>query len=121
MFGFARIMMLDSTTQSTLWERLYKSWLLGVVIACISIRITECNHGNGKGRIVIAGLFPVSDNIPEATIGKGVKPAVDLAIKMINENPDLLPNHHLDIVDNDTKVCICGPLVKYFSRSKNIH
>lgn len=68
------------------------------------LSMVNCNVDNGKGRIVIAGLFPLSDNVPEVTIGRGVRPAVDLALEMVNEKSDLLPNHYLDIVDNDTKV-----------------
>lgn len=91
--------------QTLHWGLSLRKCLPGITFVFLcAIVISECNHGNEKGKIVIAGLFPVSDNVPEATIGRGVKPAVELAIKMINERSDLLPNHYLDIVDNDTKV-----------------
>lgn len=67
--------------------------------------LTICNSGKQiNGRVVIGGLFPLSEKVPEGAIGRGVKPAVDLAKEMINQNKDLLPDHILDIVDNDTEV-----------------
>lgn len=60
--------------------------------------------GSTNGRIVIAGLFPLSESVPEGVIGRGVKPAVDLAVNMVNKNKEILPHHHLQIVHNDTKV-----------------
>ena len=65
---------------------------------------TDVHGSNTKGKIVIAGLFPMSTSVPEGKIGRGVKPAVNLALKMINKNPDILGGYQLDIVDNDTKV-----------------
>jgi hypothetical protein len=64
----------------------------------------DCVFGEAKkGRIVIAGLFPLS-GVPESVIGRGCTPAVDLAVDMINNRHDLLPDHNLQIVPSDTKV-----------------
>lgn len=73
------------------------------LILCYMFQFCE-SGGNTNGRIVIAGLFPLSESVPEGVIGRGVKPAVDLAVGMVNKNKEILPNHHLQIVHNDTKV-----------------
>jgi len=57
-----------------------------------------------KGRVTIAGLFPLSHAVPEGHIGRGVRPAVNMARDLINNDDDILPHHRLDIVDSDTKV-----------------
>ena len=76
-----------------------------------NVIIGVCFHGirmmelSPKQEIVIAGLFPMSPSVKEGEIGRGVRPAVDLALKMINDDDRLLPNHHLSLVANDTQVC----------------
>lgn len=60
-----------------------------------------------KDSIHIAGFFPTSSlaNISsEGAIGRGVLPAVKLAIYHINNNNDTLPDYKLHISWNDTKV-----------------
>lgn len=62
----------------------------------------------GKDSIHIAGFFPTSSllNISsEGAIGRGVLPAVKLAIYHININNTTLPDYKLHISWNDTKVC----------------
>ena len=51
-----------------------------------------------------AGFFPVSSKIPEGAIGRGVIPAVELALEHINDSPKILRGIHLDLVWNDTEV-----------------
>lgn len=51
-----------------------------------------------------AGFFPVSTKIPEGAIGRGVIPAVELALQHINDSPKVLRGIHLDLVWNDTEV-----------------
>lgn len=51
-----------------------------------------------------AGFFPVSSKIPEGAIGRGVIPAVELALQHINDSPKILRGIHLDLVWNDTEV-----------------
>lgn len=51
-----------------------------------------------------AGFFPVSNKIPEGAIGRGVIPAVELALQHINDSPKVLRGIHLDLVWNDTEV-----------------
>ena len=57
-----------------------------------------------KRDIYIAGLFPTSDEIPEGAIGRGVRPAVELALQHINNDSRILKDYTLKMTWNDTKV-----------------
>lgn len=82
-------------------------------VTCIILTIfaTICN-AKRNNKLFIAGFFPTSTSIPEGAIGRGVIPAVNLALQHINNSPLVLRGYHLDIVYNDTKVnapsCIYG-------------
>ncbi|KPM02828.1 hypothetical protein QR98_0012510 [Sarcoptes scabiei] len=52
--------------------------------------------------LYIAGFFPTSRNIPQGAIGRGVLPAVRLALQHVNESP-LFTKYRLDLVWNNTK------------------
>ncbi|XP_070381674.1 gamma-aminobutyric acid type B receptor subunit 2-like isoform X2 [Dermacentor albipictus] len=58
--------------------------------------------------LLIAGFFPTTLNLSEGAIGRGVVPAVNLALRHINSSPHFLPGYKLDIIWNDTK---CDPAV----------
>jgi len=64
-------------------------------------------HNN---RIYIAGLFPMTsraghgDDDEVSTAGAGVLPSVRLALKHVNENRKILPDHELYLQWNDTEV-----------------
>ncbi|KAI1289285.1 Gamma-aminobutyric acid type B receptor subunit 2 [Halotydeus destructor] len=62
-------------------------------------------HLVGAKRMTLyaAGFFPVSESIPEGAIGRGVIPAVELALQHINDSPKVLRGIHLDLVWNDTE------------------
>lgn len=62
-----------------------------------------------------AGFFPVSSKIPEGAIGRGVIPAVELALKHINNSPKILRGIHLDLVWNDTEVSLTKFFYSFFS------
>jgi len=71
---------------------------------------------NKRHDVYIAGFFPfggrVSGSIPEGRVGRGVMPAVKLAVDHINENPTLLRNYRLHVWWNDTQVSrILGQIV----------
>lgn len=53
--------------------------------------------------LYIAGFFPTSRDIAQGSIGRGVLPAVRLALQHVNESP-LFTKYKLDLVWNDTKV-----------------
>ncbi|XP_075731597.1 gamma-aminobutyric acid type B receptor subunit 2 isoform X3 [Rhipicephalus microplus] len=58
--------------------------------------------------LLIAGFFPTTLNLSEGAIGRGVVPAVNLALRHINSSPHFLPGYRLDIIWNDTQ---CDPAV----------
>lgn len=58
-----------------------------------------------KTEIVIAGLFPTSHDIAAGKIGRGVRPAVQLALDIVNNDTNILHNYQLNMTWNDTQVC----------------
>ena len=75
--------------------------------------IAECpfkpvKHRSGLHRtdIYFAAFFPMGAKTkdPESSIGHGVMPAVKLAIKHINQSPNILRGYKLHMYWNDTKV-----------------
>ena len=54
--------------------------------------------------IYVAGFFPLSKTIEEGGIGRGVIPAVQLAMEHINNNTNILRNHKLVMKIQETKV-----------------
>ena len=91
------------------------------------------SKGSPKLTLHAAGFFPVSPKIPEGSIGRGVIPAVELALQHINESPKILRGIHLDLEWNDTEVRVHCLLLQSrlpnptrkttasFSVSDNIH
>lgn len=81
------------------------SWILTCLwTACIIIIFaTICK---AKGTLYIAGFFPTSKDILQGSIGRGVLPAVYLALQHINNSPAMNRGYQLDLVWNDTKVII---------------
>ncbi|XP_076323400.1 gamma-aminobutyric acid type B receptor subunit 2-like isoform X2 [Tachypleus tridentatus] len=63
---------------------------------------------SGPLQLQIGGFFPVSHKVPQGEIGRGVIPAVTLALNHINTSPDILPEYQLTLQWNDTK---CDPAV----------
>ena len=75
-------------------------------ITCLHFLLT-CTYpviAGGKQKIHIAGLFPMSGSDKGGSIGRGVLPAVRLALNHVNKHPYILPNHQLELIHNDTKV-----------------
>lgn len=52
----------------------------------------------------IAGFFPTTYNLSEGAIGRGVVPAVNLALEHLNNATQFLPGYTLAIQWNDTQV-----------------
>ena len=66
--------------------------------------ITPSFCAPSKPEIYIAGLFPISGTRGEGDIGRGVLPAVNLALEHVNAHQTILPHHELKLIHNDTKV-----------------
>lgn len=65
------------------------------------------NLGSSKKRdVYIAGFFPYGNHVPEGHIGRGVMPAVKLAVEHINEHPTILRDYRLHMWWNDTEVSL---------------
>ncbi|KAL5235333.1 hypothetical protein ACI65C_002742 [Semiaphis heraclei] len=81
-------------------------WLL-LVAWCVATSVGQRPTPNKRHDVYIAGFFPfggrVSGSIPEGRVGRGVMPAVKLAVDHINENPTLLRNYRLHVWWNDTQ------------------
>lgn len=87
--------------------------LVAAIVSCWLLLIGECagqkpiNLGGSKKRdVYIAGFFPYSNHVPEGHIGRGVMPAVKLAVEHINEHPTILRDHRLHMWWNDTEVSL---------------
>lgn len=61
-------------------------------------------HGEEKLMIYIAGLFPWSRNIPEGAVGRGVLPAVRIALNHVNADTRVSRKYTLKMAYNDTQV-----------------
>jgi hypothetical protein len=57
-----------------------------------------------RQEIVIAGLFPTAEDIKEGEIGRGVRPAVELALERVNNDSRILTDYELKLTWNDTRV-----------------
>ncbi|EFN87916.1 hypothetical protein EAI_15950 [Harpegnathos saltator] len=85
--------------------------MLLVVTCCWLLMAGHCagqkpiNLGGSKKRdVYIAGFFPYGNHVPEGHIGRGVMPAVKLAVEHINEHPTILRDYRLHMWWNDTEV-----------------
>lgn len=76
--------------------------------AAAAVMAAAVTAGEVRGRddIYFAAFFPMNTvpGAPEGSIGKGVMPAVNLAIKHINQSPSILPGYKLHMYWNDTEV-----------------
>lgn len=82
-----------------------KAVLLVVVLWAMSCCGRQ--HANRRTDIYFAAFFPMTPRgTPEGKIGRGVMPAVTLAIRHINQSPKILRGYKLHMVWNDTK---CNP------------
>ncbi|XP_033752065.1 LOW QUALITY PROTEIN: gamma-aminobutyric acid type B receptor subunit 2-like [Pecten maximus] len=85
-----------------------------VYIVLIGILTTSIySESVAKKEIVIAGLFPTSRDIPAGAIGRGVRPAVQLALDMVNNDTTILKDYILRMTSNDTE-CDMAKATKIF-------
>ena len=93
------------------------TWTFTVFAILLSVVLFNCPvTGNGEPlalprtssrqnakTLYIAGFFSTSRQIAQGSIGRGVLPAVRLALQHVNESP-LFTKYRLDLVWNNTKV-----------------
>ena len=60
--------------------------------------------GRDKPVVWVAGLFPLSDSLPAGAVGRGVLPAVHIALDDINNDRRTDRKYTLQIAENDTQV-----------------
>ena len=79
--------------------------LLWLVMA--SVMASTAKHvQRNRTDIYFAAFFPMTPpHSSEGLIGHGVMPAVRLAIKHINQSPNILRGYKLHMYWNDTQVC----------------
>ena len=74
---------------------------IGLVFSILS----NTSPGFSPKYLHIAGLFPVTPrDSPEAQLGLGVIPAVELALQHVNSHSRILPGIKLNLTWSDTKV-----------------
>ena len=114
---FSRTKKTGCSTSVTLWRPLKQDYAtimkwLWLSLACYytlstSICSTKQLHYNHVNRtdIYFAAFFPMTPaHSREGLIGHGVMPAVRLAIKHINQSPNILKGYKLHMYWNDTQV-----------------
>ncbi|KAG5346032.1 GABR2 protein, partial [Acromyrmex charruanus] len=100
--------------------------LTTIVYCCWLLMIGECvgqkpiNLGGSKKRdVYIAGFFPYGNHVPEGHIGRGVMPAVKLAVEHINEHPTILRDYRLHMWWNDTECSAAVGMKAFFDMMHN--
>ena len=79
-------------------------WLLAYFWSSLCSAKLHYNHFN-RTDIYFAAFFPMTPvHSREGLIGRGVMPAVRLAIKHINQSPNILKGYKLHMYWNDTQV-----------------
>ena len=79
-------------------------WLLAYFWSSLCSAKLHYNHFN-RTDIYFAAFFPMTPvHSREGLIGHGVMPAVRLAIKHINQSPNILKGYKLHMYWNDTQV-----------------
>jgi len=74
--------------------------LLHVVV--LTLTLTLGVRGLKDIPLTLGGIFPMSGSWAG---GMACKPAVKLALDMVNNQTDILPNYRLTMQSNDSQVC----------------
>ncbi|XP_029660695.1 gamma-aminobutyric acid type B receptor subunit 2 isoform X1 [Formica exsecta] len=127
--GTAGKIPVTAATVTTIGDRASRSLALLAVIAwcsCWLLLIGECagqkpiNLGSSKKRdVYIAGFFPYGNHVPEGHIGRGVMPAVKLAVEHINEHATILRDYRLHMWWNDTECSAAVGMKAFFDMMHN--
>jgi len=74
------------------------------IIVALLLLITTATGAADVAHLHIAGFFPTSVNVSEGAVGRGVLPAVKLAMFHINNDKRVLKDYKLHITWNNTQV-----------------
>lgn len=87
--------------------KFYHTFLLLLILNIVKVEGKRCSpDSHHPCKLYAAGFFPLIDTIPQSAIGRGVMPAVDLALQSINSKPVVIEGYHLDLVRKDTEVSV---------------
>ena len=81
-------------------------WSSTTTLAALVVLLASVCHASLGSRnvapkkIYFGGFFPMEN---EQYRGDGIMSAINLAIRHINESPDILPDYELNMLWNDTK------------------
>ncbi len=88
--------------------------ILPILLACLLTApgFVDSQLGNEVGTseqepvkyIHVTGLFPITNEFEPGRLGRGVLPAVELALHHVSENDQYLQGYELITTLNDTKV-----------------
>lgn len=79
--------------------------MLAVIIFWAVVGCQKPSSVTKRHDVYIAGFFPFTPvEFPETRTGRGVMPAVKLAVEHINDSPTVLRNYRLHMWWNDTQV-----------------
>ena len=77
---------------------------LQMLIVCLLVYF-NCLDANRRAQLFIGGMFPLSPNSVGLN-GSELLSTCELAVEMVNNRSDVLPNYELNLFYNDTKVNI---------------
>ena len=101
----------------------FKRWLHATIVYFLLIHPVTSAAAPSSGTVgmsskgeeeelYIAGFFPFSG--PLGSVGRGVHPAVELAIEHVNNDTSVLPGLRLNVTYMDTKVSVLSVSVSVF-------
>ncbi|XKL64497.1 hypothetical protein PGB90_004583 [Kerria lacca] len=89
--------------------------LLSVIMWGVFVGCQKPSSVTKRHDVYIAGFFPFTPvDFPETRTGRGVMPAVKLALEHINDNPTVLRNYRLSMWWNDTECSAVTGLKAFF-------
>lgn len=83
-------------------RHLTRVWTCLLLLTATLIPSIAANKATKRRDIYLVGLFPLSGNM--SSVGRGVRPAVELALKHVNNKEDILSDYQLKVAFNDTMV-----------------
>ena len=75
------------------------------LLALMTLFSAPCKTQSNESNVIhVTGLFPLSDDVHEGGIGRGVLPAVKLALQHVKDSDQVLNGYELTTIYNDTVV-----------------